>query len=276
MKSIYSTIIGLMFCITLLAQEPVSEKFTVPLTRPGDRVSLKLDHLNGDIVISAYGGKEVIITATAKGGSLHDHDHDCDDCGDKSEIPAGMKKISANPLEMRVRENDNQIKIDSESWKLRMDIAIQMPANADLDLHTVHGEIQIDGINGAMEVSSVNGPIELRNVSGSIVSNTVNGRVLVLLKEVTSGEPMSFVTLNGDVDVTLPAKVKATAKMRSDRGEIYTDFDMSLESSKTDVTNKGGQYEVSINQWVYGKINGGGAEYTFKNMNGNIILRKGS
>ena len=126
-----------------------------------------------------------------------------------------------------------------------------------------------------MDLSGVNGGITLTNISGSVVSNTVNGEVKVTLLKATPGEPMSFVTLNGNVDVTLPAATKATTKMKSDQGDIYTDFDMDMERSKTNVKREEGKYEVSINQWVYGKINGGGPEYTMKNMNGNIIVRKG-
>ncbi len=75
---------------------------------------------------------------------------------------------------------------------------------------------------------------------------------------------------------TTTTNAKATTKLRSERGEIYTDFDMALERSKTNVKKESGEYEVSINSWVYGKINGGGPEFTFKNMHGSIIVRKGN
>ena len=90
---------------------------------------------------------------------------------------------------------------------------------------------------------------------------------------------MSFVTLNGDVDVTLPSIAKITAKMKSDRGDIYSDFDMETEVTREEI-KKGDdcdcEYEVSINSFVVGKINGGGPDYTFKNMSGDIIIRKGN
>ena len=39
---------------------------------------------------------------------------------------------------------------------------------------------------------------------------------------------MAFTSFNGPVDVTLPATIKANLKMRSDQGEIFTDFDVQL------------------------------------------------
>ena len=35
-------------------------------------------------------------------------------------------------------------------------------------------------------------------------------------------------SFNGNVDVTLPASVKANVKMRSNMGEIFTDFDVQM------------------------------------------------
>ncbi len=37
---------------------------------------------------------------------------------------------------------------------------------------------------------------------------------------------MSFSTMNGDVDVTMPGDVKARVKLKSDNGEIYSDFEV--------------------------------------------------
>ena len=125
-----------------------------------------------------------------------------------------------------------------------------------------------------MEVSNVNGPITFTDVSGSVLCNTVNGDIIANFKKVTANEPMAFVTLNGNVDVTFPSGIKASAKMKSDRGEIYTDFDMTMTKSKPEPRSSGKKYEISINSWVYGDINGGGPEYTFKNMNGDILIRK--
>ncbi|MEQ8469602.1 MAG: DUF4097 family beta strand repeat-containing protein [Marinoscillum sp.] len=271
MKKISIITLGILLAIGGFAQSDFSEQFTVPLSKPGERGTLKIDHMNGDIIVTGYSGKEVIISAKSSGNShVNDHNHDDDN------VPAGMKRLNVNPVELKAREENNKITVHSDSWKRRLNLEIKVPANMDLDIHSVHGIIKISGVNGAMDISAVNGELEFSNVSGSIVSNTVNGDVKATFKSITSGEPMSFVTLNGNVDVTLPASVKASAKVRSDRGDIYTDFDMTLESSKTDVKKSDGQYEVSINTWVYGKINGGGPEYTFKNMQGDIIIRKGS
>jgi DUF4097 and DUF4098 domain-containing protein YvlB len=267
------------------------ETITIPLSKPGQRATIALGQVNGDITVSSYGGAEVIIEASFGGmnkrGNHRHNDNYCESCDDhdvsvdvdndddrKKSPPPGMKRIESNPVELSASEENNIVEIDTESWKRKINLNIKAPANTDLELSTVHGVIKIDGINGAHDISSVNGGIEAYNVSGSMVANTVNGSIVISFQSINKN-PMSFVTLNGDVDVTFPTSAKLTTKMKSDRGEIYSDFDMSIEKGMQQIRKDKGEYEVSINSWVFGKINGGGSEHTFKNMNGDIIVRKG-
>lgn len=266
-------IILTLFITSTAWSQDFNEKLVVPLSSPDSRGKLEINQVRGDIKIETYEGKEVIIVATAN-GDKDDDCNSCDDDGEKRSAPAGMKRIASSSVEFSASENNNRVKIETNSWKKGINLDIKIPANFDLKVSTVHGKIDVKGVVGQMEVSTVHGPLTFTDVSGSIVCNTVHGDVIANFKKV-SDEPMSFVTLHGNVDITLPAGVKATAKMKSDKGEIYTDFEMSVEKSRpeTKSADKGG-YKVSINSWVYGDINGGGPEYTMKNMHGDIIIRK--
>lgn len=259
---------------SIWAQE-FDEQIAVPLSSPDKRGKLNVGLVRGNIIVEAYNGKEVIIQATSGKSKdcdgCDDHDHDDDR---RKNIPAGMKRISSSPVELEASEDNNEVEIETNSWKKPINLNIKIPANFDLEVSTVHGKVEITGIEGSHEISSVNGSLTLKDMSGSIVSSTVNGTIQVNFKSVKANEPMSFVTLNGDVDVTFPGNIKARAKMKSDRGEIFTDFDMTVDRSKPEVKSDDGEYKVSINAWVFGDINGGGPEYTFKNMNGDIIIRK--
>ena len=90
---------------------------------------------------------------------------------------------------------------------------------------------------------------------------------------------MSFSTMNGDVDVTLPPDVKARVKLKSDNGEIYSDFDVHPETNPNspnlaETHGKDGRYRVQFDKVTYGSINGGGPEMQFTTFNGKIYLRK--
>jgi hypothetical protein len=67
--------------------------------------------------------------------------------------------------------------------------------------------------------------------------------------------------------------------MRTNNGEVYSDFDVQLASSAPqqiveDDRGHGGKYRVKVEKTVRGTINGGGPEIQFKNFNGNIYIRK--
>ncbi len=267
----------LVAAVSTWAQD-FNEKIVIPLSSPGSKGKLEVGLVRGDINVEAYNGKEVIIEATANTKSGNDcascDDHKHKDKDKSRPAPSGMKRIASSPIELSASEDNNVVEIETNSWKKPINLNIKIPANFDLEVSTVHGKVDVSGINGTHEISAVHGPLTMKDMSGSIVSNTVHGDIIVNFKQVTSNEPMSFVTLHGNVDVTFPPGIKARAKMRSDQGEIFTDFDMTVDRSKPEVKSDEGQYKVSINSWVYGDINGGGPEYTFKNMHGDIIIRK--
>jgi DUF4097 and DUF4098 domain-containing protein YvlB len=139
--------------------------------------------------------------------------------------------------------------------------------------------IRIENISGEIEANNMNGEVAIVNASGSVVAHSMNGKVTVSLASIEAGKPMSFSTMNGDIDVTLPASTKANVKMKTSHGEMYTDFDVQLNGNAPapdveDNRGKGGRYRVRIDASVNGTINGGGPEFQFTTFNGDIMLRK--
>src|SRR5205814_7416715 len=160
-------------------------------------------------------------------------------------------------------------------------LEIEVPAKTNLNLHTVNGgDINVDDVDGEIEVNNTNGSVYLNNVSGSVVANALNGKLMVSLRQVTPNKAMSFTSMNGTVDVTFPASTKSNLKMRTDNGEIYSDFDVQLRPSDSkpaveDTRRQGGRYRIQIDKSMSGVINGGGPEFDLRTFNGNIYIRKG-
>ena len=110
------------------------------------------------------------------------------------------------------------------------------------------------------------------------IAHALNGRLLATFTHVNQ-KPMAFSSLNGDIDVTFPADLKANLSLKSDRGEIFTDFDVQMQAAPVQQTVEdgrahGGKYLVKIDKAVHGTINGGGPELQFTNFNGSIYIRK--
>ena len=90
---------------------------------------------------------------------------------------------------------------------------------------------------------------------------------------------MSFSTLNGDIDITLPDNVRANVRMKTDNGEIYSDFDVKLDSGTRLAPSASGRqgdgtYHLRFDRTLRGTINGGGPEFQFTSFNGQIYIRK--
>jgi DUF4097 and DUF4098 domain-containing protein YvlB len=118
----------------------------------------------------------------------------------------------------------------------------------------------------------------LKGVAGSVVAHSLNGAVAADLKSVDPSKPMSFSTLNGNIDVTLPENVKAKVSLKTDNGEILSDFDVKLEPAAKAVVERGNRpndpFHVHVDKTLHGTINGGGPEYQFRSFNGQIFIRK--
>jgi hypothetical protein len=252
-------------------EKDAKEQLTVALSAPGKPGSLDLSLVNGSIRVAGYGGKDVVIDAVARARQ-----------GDRRPTSKaetnGMKRLSAaNSLNLTAEEKNNHVEITTDSYQHPVDLTIKVPQNFSLKLSTVNnGDITVDNVTGELEITNVNGLIKLSQVAGSAVANTVNGDLIVTFKSVTAGAPMAFSTLNGKVDVTFPGSIKAALKMKSERGDVYSDFDVAVDkgSAKVTRTSQNGLSRLSTDDWTYGKVNGGGPEVMLKTFNGDIFLRK--
>jgi hypothetical protein len=100
--------------------------------------------------------------------------------------------------------------------------------------------------------------------------------VIVKFKSVDASAAMGFSNLNGKIDVTLPADTKANFKLKCQRGEMFTDFDIDVDKTrpKVETKNEDHFHQIKIDDWVLGKINGGGSELVMESQFGSIYIRK--
>ena len=265
-------------CVSLLvaasagfAQE--GDKVNVPLTDPSRPATVHASLMNGGITVTGYNGKEVIVEAKARHeGGGHEAKPDR-----KAE---GMHRLDSRGSGLSVEEQDNEVRVGVKTMNRTVDLTIQVPFNTSLKLRCLNdGDIKVEHVSGEVDVDDLNGGVKLLNISGAVVAHSLNEDVVVTLDQVTPGKSMSFSTMNGDVDVTLPADVKARVKMKSDNGEIYSDFDVKPEANPaspkvTETHGKDGKFRVQFDKVTYGSINGGGPEMQFTTFNGKIYLRK--
>jgi hypothetical protein len=259
-----------LFCgVYSFGQSGSSEQLTVPISSPGKPYSLKVHLVTGSIKVSGYDGKDIIINVTPR--SREDEE-------DSKAVKDGMKRISTHGgFEVTAKEADNNVTVNTGNPNKAIDLDLKVPQDVKLQVGTVNdGEVVVENVRGEIEVNNVNDKITLTNISGSVVANTVNGDVNVTFKVVDPRAPMAFSTLNGDVNVAIPGDTKANLKLKSDNGDVYSDFDIDIDKSpsKIDKTTEPGMYKIKKDDWIIGKINGGGPEMMMKNMQGDIYVKK--
>jgi hypothetical protein len=271
MKKIQLTgfILLIMCNMMVRAQTSSSEQLTIPLGDPGKPYTLLVNLVNGSIKASGYSGKEIIIDVNTSGKEKREITED---------VGNGMKRISPrNGLDITATEENNTVTVNNNNVNKAVTLNLRIPADVKLKLSTVNeGDIEVSNVQGELEINNVNGGIKLMNITGSAVATTVNGDLIATFIGVDPKAPMAFTTLNGNVDVTFPATAKSNLRLKSDRGEIYSDFDIDIDKTEPKVnrTSQSGMYQLKLDDWINGKINGGGVEILMKNMDGDIYLRK--
>lgn len=245
-----------------------ADRITVNLSDPSRPAHVKASLVNGGITVKAYDGKEVIVEARSRS---HEREESAS---------GGMRRLNISRTGLTVEEENNEVRISTESYARPIDLVISVPARTSLRLRAVNdGDIVVAGVEGELDVDDVNGSVTLNNISGNCVAHALNGKVLATFVKVSPDKPMAFSSLNGDIDVTFPSTLKANVSIRSDRGDVYSDFDVQLQSTAPqqvveDGRGKGGKYRVKIDKSVHGAINGGGPEIQFTNFQGSIYIRK--
>lgn len=261
--------LSLVAFLPAAAQEGQAERYEVPLTDPSRPVRLEVGLVTGSITVEAGGGNQVVVEARA-GGRERRHR------ADKPDSREGMRRIPNTGFSLSIEEKDNVVEIGA-SPLAPVNLHIRVPEQTSVNLSTVNdGDIHVSGVRGDHELSNTNGAITARGVAGSVVAHTINGPVVVVLSTVTAGKAMAFSSLNGNIDVTLPAGAKADLRMESENGEIYTDFDVAVRqgSAPPAAERSGGRFRLTVERAVTGAINGGGPEMHFKTFNGDVYLRR--
>jgi hypothetical protein len=267
MKKYIQIFIFTFLALSICGLAHAQNEFSIPLSDPAKRGKLKV-HINyGSITVKGTARKDVLVKYSSEN----------DDEGNNRKNADGLRRVGGGGTSIEASETNNQVKVQSDSWSHKQNISIEVPSGFDLNLHTYNdGDLIVNNIQGELELTNYNGPITALNVSGSTVATTYNGEIKVTFDKINDGVPMSFTTYNGDIDITLPATTKGSMKVKTDQGEILTNFDVEFKSSgpvqKKD--SQSGVYKVVVDEWKRCDINGGGPEFTMRNYNGDIYIRK--
>ncbi|HEV2700716.1 MAG TPA: DUF4097 family beta strand repeat-containing protein [Steroidobacteraceae bacterium] len=176
----------------------------------------------------------------------------------------------------------------------RAEIEVRMPKNADLQLqtsngaievtslngnirlHTSNGAITADSLKGKVQAQTSNGAISVEGVDGDCELGTSNGRIQVsgrfdslnlrssngvVVAHAQAGSTVasrwSIGTSNAPVDLTVPTALKADLDVGTSNGPVNLELPVTLQG-----------YEGKSH--LHGTLNGGGQEVSVHTSNGPI------
>lgn len=250
-----------------------TDKLSIPFRDPNRPGIVRVGILHGSLTVRAHAGKDVTVETEVRPAEKEK----------ELSVPdsaRGLRRLNTTGSSITLEEENNVVTVSVGHRNRGDNLIVSVPAKTSLKLSVTNGKmLTVEGVDGEMELNATNGGITLTDVSGSIVAHSMNGKILAKLKRVDEGKPMSFSAYNSNIDVTLPAVTKANLKMQTQNGEVFTDFDVNLQPNTVTRDDKDGNREgrrrVRYESISTGTINGGGPEFSFKNFNGNIYIRKG-
>jgi len=142
---------------------------------------------------------------------------------------------------------------------IRVDYRLRVPRQIRLDeLSTLEGEIVVRDIDGTIEAHNLHGDIEGINVSGSVVAHALAGNILFSLRALPDHRlPFTLVTLNGNVDLLMPAQANADLELSTVAGNIVGDYAFQVSSTPGDSTR-------------HTQVGAGGVRMELRTVRGNI------
>ena len=158
------------------------------------RIVLTRGGTNGDVLVCA----------------LWDDDSSCDEQG-----------YSHHSHHRRWHDEDDQ----------SVDFTLLVPDGIKVLASTVNGDVRVTGASDEVIAESVNGRVEAATQGGPVRATSVNGSVEAQMRKVGSAARLDYSSVNGSVDVTLPADLKADVELSTTNGSVRSDFPISVNGS---------------------------------------------
>jgi hypothetical protein len=138
------------------------------------------------------------------------------------------------------------------------EITVTLPADANVDLRTSNGGIEVVDIQNSGKLRTSNGRISLENVKGEFEVSTSNGDI-DFRGEMTAGGMNRLTTSNGSMEVTLLGEPSVKLDATTSNGEIICRLPIVA-------TESGGNH-------LAGVVGGGDAVLVIKTSNGSITVQ---
>jgi DUF4097 and DUF4098 domain-containing protein YvlB len=191
--------------------------------------SLSAENISGEIQITEGGSFSAVAEVTVRAASAADAKRYLD------QTKVEFEKDDGGGATLVTREPGTRVERRGRSWSVHVDrdecryrietrYRITLPADTALVVHTVNGNVTVQGITAPMEVNSVNGRVRVAGTRHDVRLHTVNGGIEATAAELPRGARIDTETVNGNVELRLPARAAFHVSGQTMNGDIVSTF----------------------------------------------------
>jgi hypothetical protein len=219
-----------------LARADEGSTATVKLSAPDKPATFTLDVPWAEIRITGGDGDTITV------------DSSLNQKNSRPAKPGSLRRLD-NEVSFELTEKDNVVTLSvggDNPWSAHdAEFKISVPRSIALNLKTgMGGDLVVKGVEGDIEIENMNGEVSLDGLKGSAVIATMNGEVRAVYAAAPT-KPISITSMNGEIDLRVPADTKANIRMNTHNGSILTDFGEDVLKTKTEGSGKSGGYSYS-------------------------------
>ncbi len=238
MKKIYYQYVGvlssivfimlMMSCIIFEPTDPVdntnfsaSESFSYQIDVQGQR-HLKIEAINSRIDITGVENQQFISVSGERFV--------------KSESEADAES-HLDELEISITENVDEVRIktiqpkDTQGRTYQIRYQIKVPADMDVTVQSVNGDVTLDSLKSDLVVGVVNGNIVLDEISGDVTVGLTNGNIRCEMVLPTQGTCQLSV-INGQIELAIPMSTSANFSANVTNGSVSIN-DLQLQNPQS-------------------------------------------
>ncbi|HXZ28937.1 MAG TPA: DUF4097 family beta strand repeat-containing protein [Terriglobales bacterium] len=219
---------------------------------------VRIKNVSGDIRAEGVAGDQVEITATKSGPDADqvriEVVQDSDGVTLCAVYPSGWGEenhcASGHGWHNSTRGN----------FHARVDFTVRLPRNLLFDAQTVSGKVEAEHLGRRALVSSVNGAVQVSTAEWA-EATTVNGSITARFGSSDWPDALKLASVNGAIDLEVPADFSAEVSFSSVNGRFETDFPLTVQ---------GGVSRFHLT----GTIGSGGRRLKLETVNGSVTLHK--
>lgn len=161
-------------------------------------------------------------------------------------------EVSSQNRGSHVHDNDTSV-----------NFTVRVPAGVNFNGRTVNGGVRARDLGADVDAKSVNGDVSV-STTGLARAQTVNGSITAVVGRANWPAGLDFKTVNGSIDLTLPASLSARVEAKTLNGEITSDFPLTVSGTFS-------------RRRLSGTIGGGGdRQLNLETVNGSVQIRRAS